>query len=411
MPLRRLALLSAHTSPLAQPGAGDGGGLNVYVRALASALARAGVECDVLTRRDHAGQPATVVVEPGFRVLHLDAGPAEPIDRTDLAQLVPDLVAASMDRIAAEDASYDLLHANYWISGAVAHRLKHELDLPLAVTFHTLGRVKAGAGLLDDVPERGRSEQETIACSDLVLASTAGERDELARLYDAPLDRIEVVAPGVDHDVFDAGTPGQRATDRAGLGLGGAPALLFAGRIQSLKGADLAVRTLAALPDRRAVLLVVGGPSGADGAAEMERLHALVRALGVVDRVRFVPPQPHERLAQFYRAVDVCLVPSRAESFGLVALEAAACGTPVVATAVGGLRSVVEHGVTGFLVDGRDPLDFVVPVTALVDDGALAARVGAAAQHRSRRYGWSMTAARLRRLYADLLAREPVSCR
>jgi D-inositol-3-phosphate glycosyltransferase len=411
MPLRRLAVLSVHTSPLAQPGSGDGGGMNVYVRALAAALARAGVECDVLTRRDHPGQPSVVVVEPGFRVVHLDAGPAEPVAKHALVELVPELIDASLDHIGREDDPYDVLHANYWISGAVGHRLKHALELPLAVTFHTLARVKADAGVDDDPHERARVEQETISCADLVLASTAAERDQLAALYGAPPDRVEIVPPGVDHEVFHAGPAGGRAADRAALGLDDAPALLFAGRIQPLKGADLAVRTLAALPDRRAVLLVVGGPSGVEGTTELERLHALVHRLGLSDRVRFVPPQPHERLARFYRAVDVCLVPSRAESFGLVALEAAACGTPVVAAAVGGLPSLVDDGVTGFLVDGRDPLDFAGPVASLLDDRELAEKIGASAQVRSRRYAWSMTAARLRRLYADLLAREPVSCR
>jgi D-inositol-3-phosphate glycosyltransferase len=230
-------------------------------------------------------------------------------------------------------------------------------------------------------------------------------------LYGAVDDRIEIVPPGVDHEVFAPGTELDRKEARVALDLDGRPALLFVGRIQPLKGADLAVRTLAALDRDDAVLLVVGGPSGPGGAAELERLHDLVRSLGLVDRVRFVPPQPHERLATFYRAVDVCLVPSRSESFGLVALEAAACGTPVVAAGVGGLRSLVDDGGTGFLVDGRDPYDYAGPVSSLLDDPELAEAMSATAVSRSRRYAWSMTAARLRRLYADLLAREPVSCR
>ena len=410
MSLRRLAVLSVHTSPLAQPGAGDGGGMNVYVRALATALARAGVECDVLTRRDHPGQPAIVDVEPGFRVVHLDAGPAESVPKHGLVDLVEPLVDATLEHLGTEELAYDALHANYWISGAAGHRLKHELDLPLVATFHTLARVKADAGIDDDPAQRARVEQEIISCADLMLASTDGEREQLASLYSAERDRIEIVPPGVDHEVFRAGSAHQRAADRAALGLEGRPALLFAGRIQPLKGADLAVRTLAALEDPRAVLLVVGGPSGADGTAELERIHELVYELGVGEQVRFVPPQPHERLAAFYRAVDVCLVPSRSESFGLVALEAAACGTPVVAAGVGGLCSLVDDGLTGFLVDGRAPEDFAGPASLLLDDPDLAIAMGVSAEARSRRYAWSITAARLRRLYADLLAREPVSC-
>lgn len=411
MSLRRLAVLSVHTSPLAQPGTGDGGGMNVYVRALATALARAGVECDVLTRRDHPGQPAIVDVEPGFRVVHLDAGPAESVPKHGLVELVEPLVDATLEHLITEELGYDALHANYWISGAAGHRLKHELDLPLVATFHTLARVKADAGVDDDPAQRARVEQEIISCADLMLASTDGERDQLASLYSADRERIEIVPPGVDHEVFLAGTSDQRAADRAALGLDGRPALLFAGRIQPLKGADLAVRTLAELDDPRAVLLVVGGPSGVDGTAELERIHELVYELGVVEQVRFVPPQPHERLAAFYRAVDVCLVPSRSESFGLVALEAAACGTPVVAASVGGLCSLVDDGLTGFLVEGRAPQDFAGPASLLLDDPDLAAAMGLSAEARSRRYAWSITAARLRRLYADLLARDPVSCR
>ena len=204
--------------------------------------------------------------------------------------------------------------------------------------------------------------------------------------------------------MFSAVAPARRRSARAALGLDGRPALLFVGRIQPLKGADLAVRTLAALDDPAAVLLIVGGPSGPGGATELERLHELVYSLGLADQVRFVPPQPHERLAGFYRGVDVCLVPSRTESFGLVALEAAACGTPVVAASVGGLRSLVDDGTTGFLVDGRDPLDFAGPVSRLLADPELSVEMSANAEACSRRYPWSNTAARLRRLYADLLS-------
>src|SRR5262245_59881383 len=202
MSLRRLAVLSVHTSPLAQPGAGDGGGMNVYVRALASALARAGVGCDVLTRRDHPGQPDVVEVEPGFRVVHLAAGPAETVPKHALIDLVEPLATATLDHLAAEDLEYDALHANYWISGALGHRLKHELDVPLVATFHTLARVKADAGVVDDPARRARVEQETINCTDLMLASTPDEREQLVDLYGAERDRIEIVPPGVDHEVF-----------------------------------------------------------------------------------------------------------------------------------------------------------------------------------------------------------------
>ena len=410
MNLRRLAVLSVHSSPLAQPGAGDGGGMSVYVRALASALARAGVECDVLVRRDHADQPDAVEVEPGFRVVHLDAGPAHPVCKHDLIELVDPMVRATLD-LVDDGVRYDAIHANYWLSGAVGHRLKHELDLPLVATFHTLARVKADAGIDDDPELRARIEHEIVNCADLMLASTAAERDQLELLYAASPDRIEIVPPGVDHEIFHAVEPRRRDAERRALGLGDDPVMLFAGRIQPLKGADLAVQALAELGDESAMLLVVGGPSGPDGDGELDRLHELAAKLHVTDRVRFVPPQAHADLARYYRAVDVCLVPSHSESFGLVALEAAACGTPVVAAGVGGLVSLVDDGVTGFLVDSRDPADFAAPIARLLADPAAAHSMGIAAEARSRRYGWSMTAARLRRLYIDLLAREPVSCR
>jgi D-inositol-3-phosphate glycosyltransferase len=301
-----------------------------------------------------------------------------------------------------------VLHGNYWLSGAVAHRLKHALDVPLVATFHTLARVKADAGVDDDPEHRSQVEHEVIACADLVLASTEEEREQLADHYDADPQRIEIVPPGVDHRVF---APADRGGARAALGLDGEPLLLFVGRIQPLKGVDLAVRCLATLDDPRSTLLVVGGPSGPDGDDELARVHALASELGVAPRVRFVDPQPHTRLVDYYRAADVCLVPSRSESFGLVALEAAACGTPVVAAAVGGLRSLVDDARTGFLVEGRDPADFAAPVSVLLEDRALAASIGANAAARSRGYSWSITAARLRRLYGDLVARGLVSCR
>jgi D-inositol-3-phosphate glycosyltransferase len=384
--------------------------MSVYVRALASALARAGVECDVLVRRERVDVPSVVDVEPGFRVVQLDAGPAAPVSKHDLIDLVEPMVDATIRR-AAQDGAYDLFHAHYWVSGAVGHRLKHELDRPLAATFHTLARVKADAGIDDDPALRSRIEHEIVACADLMLASTVAEQDQLALLYGADVGRIEVVPPGVDHEIFHPLPPGARAAERAALGLGAGPVLLFAGRIQPLKGADLAVAALAELGDPSAVLLIVGGPSGPDGPAEQARLHALVDDLGLTGRVRFVPPQTHADLARYYRAVDVCLVPSHSESFGLVALEAAACGTPVVAAAVGGLSSLVDHGVTGHLVDSRDPGDYAAPIAGLLADPVGAAEMGANAEAASRRYAWSMTAARLRRLYADLLVREPVSCR
>jgi D-inositol-3-phosphate glycosyltransferase len=277
----------------------------------------------------------------------------------------------------------------------------------MVATFHTLARVKADAGIDDDSAERARVEHEVVACADLMLASTDDERAQLSSLYAADPERIEIVSPGVDHSVF---APGDRAEARHRLRIDAHRVLLFVGRIQPLKGVDLAVRCLAELDDPDSTLLIVGGPSGVDGEAELARIRVLVDDLGLTDRVRFVPPQPHESLADYYRAADVCLVPSRTESFGLVALEAAACGTPVVAAAVGGLRSLVDDGHTGFLIDGRDPTDYALPVEMLLRETDIAAEMGVSAAARSRRYSWSITAARLRRLYGDIAARGLVRC-
>ena len=381
--------------------------MNVYVRELSSSLARAGVDCDVYTRSWRRALPATVEVEPGLRVHHVRAGPLHVVAKEELPQLVDSFTDAVLERLQRPGHEPDVLHANYWLSGVAGHALKHKLDVPLVSTFHTLARVKAEA-TREEEEQRAKAEGQVIGCSDAILASSFDEGQQLEGLYGADPARIEIVPPGVNHEVF---FPGDQARARATLGLGQGPVLLFVGRIQPLKGADVAVRALAACSSEHATLVVVGGPSGPDGASELRRVRALVAQSGLADRVRFVAPQPHDRLPDFYRAADVCLVPSRSESFGLVALEAAACGTPVVAAAVGGLRTLVVDGETGFLVEGRDPADYAECVDRLLDDRALAARFGAAAARGAKRYCWSITAARLRRLYADLTARRPVECR
>ena len=368
-------------------------------------MARAGVAVDVLTRAEHPEQPPIVEVEPGFRVLHVPAGPCAPVPLRELPDLVGEFTDAARD-VLARSGRHDVLHANYWVSGAVGHRLKHELDLPLVTTFHTLERVKAEVGLGDGIALRPRVEAEVVRCADLVVASTQEEHEQLVRHYGADPSRIEIITPGVDHAVFH---PGDRATARRRLGLTGGPVLLFVGRLQPLKGADLAVRALAEVHDRSAQLVIVGGPSGPDGAGEVIALHALVAELGLDDRVHFVAPQPHEQLVDYYRAADVCVVPSHTESFGLVALEAAACGTAVVAANVGGLRLLVDDGVTGFLVDERDPATYADRIDRVLADDC--AELGANAYARSMRYRWSIAAARLRRHYDDLTARAVVKCR
>jgi D-inositol-3-phosphate glycosyltransferase len=255
--------------------------------------------------------------------------------------------------------------------------------------------------------ERARAEAEVIGCCDAICASNPVEAEQLVEFYGASLDRIELVPPGVDHAFF---SPGSRSGARHALGLSDDPTVLFVGRIQPLKGLEVAVRAVAASADERVRLVVVGGASGADGPQEYDRVRKIVSDLGLTHRVRFVPPQPHHQLSTWYRSADVVVVPSRSESFGLVALEAAACGVPVVAAAVGGLRSLVDHGRTGFLVDSRDPNEFATRIDQILNNDDLSAQMSETAAARAMTFSWSVTAGRLRRLFADLSARSLVEC-
>jgi len=403
--VRSVAVLSLHTSPLIQPGSGDSGGMNVYVRELVSALAQAGVECTTYTRASRPGLPDVVQVEPGHRVVHIPAGPYD-LPKEQLPAILDEFGDAVVDHIKNESPA-DVLHANYWLSGIVAHRIKHELDLPFVSTFHTLARVKAEGG--DTEPEwRERAEAEIISCADAICVSCTEEERQFLRLYGAPAGKIEIIAPGVEHAFF---APGERAGARNALDLPqDAPVLLFVGRIQPLKGPDVAVRALAAMHRPDALLLIVGGASGQEGGSEMAHVTNLVAELGLKDQVRFIEPQPHHILSTYYRAADAVIVPSRSESFGLVALEASACGIPVVASAVGGLLTLVDHGDNGFLVEDRDPQLFAAYLNEILGDPQLAASMGRRGADRARQYTWGFAAARLRRVYADLTVRELVAC-
>jgi D-inositol-3-phosphate glycosyltransferase len=351
--------------------------------------------------------PETVAVEPGVQVVHVPAGPAR-LAKEKLPSIVDEFTDRLQTRLA--ERPVDVLHANYWLSGEVGHRLKHTFDLPLVSTFHTLARVKASTG--DAEPQRRvDAESRVVQCSDVLTASGAAEAAQLVELYQADPTRIEIVPPGVDHAFF---SPGSRPGARRALGLAeGIPVLLFVGRIQPLKGLGVAIDALAELKVRHpgAVLLVVGGPSGSAGEREKARCRASAEAQGVGGAIRWVDPQPHHVLSTYYRAADVVVMPSRSESFGMVALEAAACGIPVVGAAVGGLRSIVVDGSTGRLIDGRDPSDYAAAIDELLNDPAFAAAVGDRAAARARGYTWPMVAARLRRVYADLTQRVPVPCR
>lgn len=403
--MRRVAILSLHTSPLAQPGVGDGGGMNVYVRELVSGLAHAGIDCTTYTRTWRDDLPAEILVEPNHKVVHIPAGAID-MPKDNLIDVVPQFTDGVLQHIRSNGGT-DVVHANYWLSGLAGHSIKHELNIPLVSTFHTFARVKALGG--DPESElREQAETEVIGCSDAICVSCTEEERQFIELYGNPPGRIEIVAPGVEHAFF---APGDKRGARKALDLGDGPVLLFVGRIQPLKGADVAVRALAELGRKNATLLIVGGASGTEGEREIAHVHALIQEFGLESQVRFVAPQAHHILSTYYRAADVVLVPSRSESFGLVALEAAACGTPVVANAVGGLLTIVEHGRTGFLVADRQPEVFARHIAQILDDPALSARLSVQAAERARGYTWSFAAARLRRAYADLTSRDRVVCK
>ena len=401
---QNVAILSLHTSPLSQPGVGDSGGMNVYVREMAAALAHSGSECRVYVRRGQKGLPDEVAIEPGVTVVHVDAGPAD-LGKEDLVDVVDEFANGVMADMRRQGRP-DMIHANYWLSGVAGHRVKHAVEVPLAVTFHTLARVKAATG--DPESEhRAQAETDVIGCADVVIASCEPEAQQLRSFYDAPPERIELAPPGVEHALF---SPGDQDGARAALGLGRGPVLLFVGRIQPLKRPLVAVETMACLARADARLLVVGGPSGVEGEVEYQRLQDRIQDLGLADRVSLVPPRPHHWLSTYYRAADVVLVPSRSESFGLVALEAAASGTPVVAAPVGGLRSVVDHGRTGFLVDDANPEAFATQVAALIDNPLLAAEMALDAAERARSFSWAAMARSLQTTYRRAQSRVPVDC-
>lgn len=392
----RAGIISLHTSPLTQAGVGDSGGMNVYIREFVSSLTQAGVLCDVFVRRWSEELDPIVEVEPGFRVIHVPAGPIG-LAKEELPEIVPDFTRWMSEWL--DENPVDVLHANYWLSGVVGHQLKHARDLPLVTTFHTLARVKAEMG--DHEPqERIDAETTVVACSDVLIANAEEERRQLIELYGASEDRVEIVAPGVDRAFF---SPGSVKGAREAIDYTGGPLVLFVGRIQPLKGVDIAVEMLALLADSTARLMIVGGASGNEGEAEVARIREIIDRLGLEERVCFVEPQPHYALSTFYRAADVVVMPSRSESFGLVALEAAACGIPVVAASVGGLRTLIQDGVTGYLIEEREPADYAAAVDRILEDQTLAARLASAAAVTAGRYPWSGLAARLRRIYLQLL--------
>ncbi|MEO3936653.1 D-inositol-3-phosphate glycosyltransferase [Dermatophilaceae bacterium Soc4.6] len=398
-------MLSVHTSPLAQPGTGDAGGLNVYVAEVARQLAARGTEVEVFTRATTGALPPVVEMVPGVTVRHVVAGPFEGLSKHDLPGQLCAFAAGVMRAEAARPPGwYDVLHSHYWLSGQVGWLASDRFDIPLVHTMHTMARVKNRHLAEGDTPEppgREIGEVQVVEAADRLVANTEPEKRELVDLYDADPVRVEVVPPGVDLEVF---TPGDQRRARAAVGVADdAVMLLFVGRIQPLKAPDVLLRLAAELVRRepvlreRLVVAVLGGPSGS-GLTRPEALVELASELGILDLVRFVPPVDRPTLATWFRAADVVTVPSHNESFGLVAIEALACGTPVVAAEVGGLPAAV--GDAGVLVAGHDTGRWADAVGGLLADPARRRELSRRAVRHAARFGWGATTDRLLEVYA-----------
>ncbi|MFN8098987.1 MAG: D-inositol-3-phosphate glycosyltransferase [Dermatophilaceae bacterium] len=407
-PLRRMAMISLHTSPLAQPGAGDAGGLNVYVLETARRLGRRGIDVEIFTRATSSKQASRAEIGDRVAVHHLVAGPYEGLDKDALPGQLCAFAAGLMRVVAhAPEGHLDVVHSHYWLSGQVGFLAAERWGVPLVHTMHTMARVKnahVGAG---DRPEpRGREigEVQVVDAADALVANTVAEAGELVSLYGAEPARVHVVPPGVDLDLF---TPGPRTQARAAVGIEADEALvLFVGRIQPLKAPDVLIRALARLARDSRVrgrvrLVLLGGASGT-GLARPDAPRQLAAGLGLADRVDVLPPVDRPTLAQWYRAADLVAVPSRSESFGLVAIEALACGTPVVAADVGGLPVAVGPG--GVLVQGHDPAVWAGVLGDLMDDPVRRDALARAGIRHAAGFGWEATVDRLIEVYAEAIA-------
>ncbi len=402
--IEAVGYLSYHTSPLLVPGSGDAGGMNVYIDELSREMARRGVTVDVFTRKDDPSLPDVTHVTDRYRVVHIEAGPSEPQAIGELIRWVDDFTRGTIKFAKSNDGAYDLLHSHYWLSGRIGLQVKAALGVPLANSFHTLGRVK-------DLTRRGgdrrssetriQAELAVIEGSDCVIASTPAEAKDLLEHYGADPTRLCMNPPGISHELFH---PGDNEAARARLGLEEGPLALFVGRIQPLKGVDVALDAVAlarqSIPGLR--LLVVGGPSGIEGHVEAEQLRRRAADADLEGAVSFLAAQPHDSLVDFYRAADVVLCPSRSESFGLVAVEAQACATPVIAANVGGLAFGVTNEESGLLIRGWDPQDYADALVRFFSERGLARLLSEGARERARIFTWKAAVDRLLELYDGL---------
>jgi D-inositol-3-phosphate glycosyltransferase len=392
-----------HTSPTASLGRSENGGLNVYVRQVCAAFSERGIATDVFTRRGPS-DPAIEYLAPNSCVIYLPAG--RDLDKYALHEQVPAFAHQVMDFAEFEGASYDFVFSHYWLSGEVARLLRPQLAVGWAHVAHTLGLVKnrtLAAGARPEPALRIQVETEIAQEADLLVASTADESGELVRSYGADPARVAVVPPGVDLTLFQ---PTDRDDARMQIGYGPGRIVLFVGRLERLKGVDVAIRALALLRDRQHddVRLLILGEDSHDGSdSEKERLKAFASRVGVHDRVDFLGSVAHHELPFFYSAADVCVMPSYSESFGLVALEAQACGRPVVGADVAGLRSVVRDEVSGYLLDGHDPAAYAERIGRLLDNPDLAQQMGRRGRLLAQRFSWTRTADSLQKLFEGVM--------
>jgi D-inositol-3-phosphate glycosyltransferase len=399
-------MLSVHTSPLEQPGSGDAGGLNVYVAQTARHLAQLGVEVDIFTRATSSSLDMATSMAPGVTVHNIDAGPYQPLPKEDLPAQLCALTAGVLRAESARPAGwYDLIHSHYWLSGHVGWLASERWRVPLVHTMHTMARVKNNHLAELDVPEpstRVIGEQQLVDIATRLIANTDDEAQELVDLYGATRDRIRVVTPGVDLDVF---YPGSKRLARTALGLALDETLLvFVGRIQPHKAPHVLIRAAAGLvardPASKVRVVICGGTSGSAGYGP-EQLRELAAELGIANRVTFAAPKPASDLALLYRAADLMVVPSYSESFGLVALEAQACGTPVVAAAVGGLHTAVADGVSGVLVQGHDERAWTHVLADVLAQPETLAAMGEAAVRHAANFSWASTTKKLLAVYEE----------
>jgi len=398
---RRIAVISVHTSPLAAPGGRESGGMNIYVRELSRELGARGYVVDVFTRRTSADGPQTQPFGPNARVINLRAGAAGVVEKGDLAGHLEEFQSNLLQFVAAEGATYDMVHSHYWLSGTVALELSERWHTPHVAMFHTLGEVKNRARRSEhESIERIDTERQIAQRADRIVVASEHEKHLLMSLYGADAGSISVVPCGVDLDLF---SPMDKEIARKGLGLrDGERIILFVGRIEPLKGIDILISAAAQLhDDENFRVLIVGGDAHA--AQRIEELREHAARLGVDHHISFVGAVPHADLPEYYNAADVCVVPSYYESFGLVAVEAMACGTPVVASRVGGLTSTVSDGETGYLIPWRCPEPFAERLELLLDNDELRASFGRAGREAVERFRWANVADAVAGIYDALL--------